>query len=35
MKMRLLVVPLSAVVMLGKGDPVEIAEHYRRLMDDS
>ena len=23
----------SAVVMLGKGDPVEIAEHYRRLMD--
>ena len=20
-------------VMLGKGDPVEIAEHYRRLMD--
>ena len=24
---------VSAVVMLGKGDPVEIAEHYRRLMD--
>ena len=23
----------SAVVMLGKGDPVEIAEHYRRIMD--
>ena len=25
----------SAVIMLGKGDPVEIAEHYRRIMDDS
>ena len=23
----------SAVVMLDKGDPVEIAEHYRRIMD--
>jgi hypothetical protein len=23
----------SCVVMLGKGDPVEIAEHYRRIMD--
>ena len=24
---------VSAVVMLGKGDPVEIAQNYRRIMD--
>ena len=24
---------VSAVVMLGKGDPVEIAENYRRIID--